>query len=244
LASEFFGEFMGTLILILLGNGVVASVLLKQTKAEGSGWIVITTGWGLAVMCGVFTAVACGSAGAHINPAVTLALAIISGDFSKVGSFVLAQMLGAMAGATLVWIHFLGHWEVTEDQSLKFACFSTSPAIRRFASNFISETIGTFVLVFVVAAIGSKAVSAPGTGPAPGLAPYLVGMLVWAIGLSLGATTGYAINPARDLGPRIAHALLPIHNKGGSHWDYAPVPVAGPLLGAALAALLVRLVGF
>jgi glycerol uptake facilitator protein len=242
LASEFFGEFMGTLILILLGNGVVASVLLKRTKAEGSGWMVITTGWALAVMCGVFTAIACGSAGAHLNPAVTLGVAIESGDFSKVAPFVLAQMLGAIAGATLVWVHFLPHWEATEDAGLKFACFATAPAISRFGANLISEIIGTFVLLFVAAAIGSKAVSA--TGTAPGLGPYLVGMLVWAIGLSLGATTGYAINPARDLGPRIAHALLPIHKKGGSNWGYAPVPVVGPLLGAALAALLVRLVGF
>ena len=242
MASEFFGEFMGTLILILLGNGVVASVLLKRTKAEGSGWIVITTGWGLAVMCGVFTATACGSAGAHLNPAVTLGVAIETGDFSKVGSFVLAQTLGAIAGATLVWVHFLPHWAVTEDQGLKLACFSTGPAISRFGLNLISEIIGTFVLIFVVAAIGSKAVSAAGT--APGLGPYLVGMLVWAIGLSLGATTGYAINPARDLGPRIAHALLPIHKKGASNWSYAPVPVIGPLLGAALAGMLVKLVGF
>ena len=242
MASEFFGEFMGTLILILLGNGVVASVLLKRTKAEGSGWLVITTGWGLAVMCGVFTAIACGSAGAHLNPAVTLGVAIESGDFSKVAPFVVAQMLGAVAGATLVWVHFLPHWEATEDADLKFACFATGPAISRFGANLISEIIGTFVLIFVVAAIGSKAVSA--TGTAPGLGPYLVGMLVWAIGLSLGATTGYAINPARDLGPRIAHALLPIHKKGGSNWGYAPVPVMGPLLGAALAAALVRLVRF
>jgi glycerol uptake facilitator protein len=242
LVSEFFGEFMGTLILILLGNGVVASVLLKRTKAEGAGWIVISTGWALAVMCGVFTAIACGSAGAHLNPAVTLGVAIESGDFSKVGPFVLAQMLGAMAGATLVWLHFLPHWGITEDPDLKRACFSTAPAISHFGSNLISEIVGTFVLIFVVAAMGSKAVSA--TGTAPGLGPYLVGMLVWAIGLSLGATTGYAINPARDLGPRIVHALLPIRKKGGSNWGYAPVPVIGPLIGAALAGALVKLVGF
>jgi glycerol uptake facilitator protein len=241
LASEFFGEFMGTLVLILLGNGVVASVLLGRTKAEGSGWIVITTGWGLAVMCGVFTALACGGPG-HLNPAVTLGVAIETGDFSKLAPFISAQLLGAIVGATLVWIHFLPHWDVTEDPGLKLACFSTSPAIRRFGSNLISEAIGTFVLMFVVSAIGSKAVSA--TGAAPGMGPYLVGMLVWAIGLSLGATTGYAINPARDLGPRIAHALLPIHKKGDSNWSYAPVPVIGPLLGAALAAGLVKVVGF
>jgi len=242
LASEFFGEFMGTLILILLGNGVVASVLLKRTKAEGAGWLTITVGWALGVMCGVFTAIACGSAGAHLNPAVTLGVAIESGDFSKLVPFAIAQMLGAIAGATLVWLHFLPHWEATEDTGLKLACFSTSPAISRFGPNLISETVGTFVLILVVSAIGSKAVAANGT--APGLGPYLVGMLVWAIGVSLGATTGYAINPARDLGPRIAHALLPIHKKGGSNWGYAPIPVIGPLLGAVLAAVLVRLVGF
>jgi glycerol uptake facilitator protein len=242
MASKFFGEFMGTLILILMGNGVVASVLLKGTKAEGAGWMAITTGWGFAVMTGIFTAIACGSAGAHLNPAVTLGVAITTGDFSNVGPFILAQMLGAIAGAFLVWLHFLPHWEVTEDPDVKLACFSTSPAIRRTGPNLISETIGTFVLIFVVAAIGSKAIGA--TGPVPGLAPYLVGMLVWAIGLSLGATTGYAINPARDLGPRIAHALLPIHRKGGSNWSYAPVPVLGPLLGAALAGVMIRWVGF
>ncbi len=240
--SRFFGEFMGTLILILLGNGVVASVLLKRTKAEGSGWIVITAGWGFAVMTGVFTAIACGSPDAHLNPAVTLAFAIITGDFSKLAPYILAQILGAMVGAAFVWLHFLPHWQVTEDSGLKLACFSTSPAISAFGSNLVSELIGTFVLIFVIAAMGSKAVSA--TGPAPGFGPYLVGMLVWSIGLSLGATTGYAINPARDLGPRIAHTLLPIPKKGASQWNYAPVPVLGPLLGAALAAMLVRLVGF
>jgi glycerol uptake facilitator protein len=242
MASKFFGEFMGTLILVLMGNGVVASVLLKGTKAEGAGWMVITTGWAFAVMTGIFTAIACGSAGAHLNPAVTLGLAITTGDFSNVPAFILAQMLGAVAGAFLVWLHFLPHWELTEDPGLKLACFSTAPAVSRFGPNLISETIGTFVLIFVVAAIGSKAIGA--TGPVPGLAPYLVGMLVWGIGLSLGATTGYAINPARDLGPRIAHALLPIHKKGGSNWSYAPVPVLGPLLGAALAGAMIRWVGF
>jgi glycerol uptake facilitator protein len=242
MASKFFGEFMGTLILILMGNGVVASVLLKRTKAEGAGWMVITTGWAFAVMTGIFTAIACGSSAAHLNPAVTLGFAITTGDFSNVGTFILAQMLGAIAGAVLVWLHFLPHWEVTEDADLKLACFSTAPAIPRFGSNLICEIIGTFVLIFVVAAIGSKGVGP--SGPVPGLAPYLVGMLVWAIGLSLGATTGYAINPARDLGPRIAHALLPIHKKGGSNWRYAPVPVLGPLLGATLAGVMIRWVGF
>jgi glycerol uptake facilitator protein len=242
MTSKFFGEFMGTLILILLGNGVVANVLLKQSKGEGSGWMVITAGWAFAVMSGVFTAIACGSPDAHLNPAVTLGFAVASGDFSKVAPYILAQLLGAVVGASLVWLHYLPHWEITKDQDLKLACFGTSPAISRFGANLVSEIIATFVLVLVIGAILSKAVSATGLGA--GLGPYLVGMLVWAIGLSLGGSTGYAINPARDLGPRIAHALLPIHNKGGSNWPYAPIPVLGPLAGGALAGLFVRWVGF
>jgi glycerol uptake facilitator protein len=245
MTSKFFGEFMGTLILILMGNGVVANVLLKRSKAEGAGWMVIATGWGFAVMTGVFTAVACGSADAHLNPAVTLGFAISSGDFSKLPVYIPAQMLGAMAGALLVWLHFLPHWEVTEDPGLKLACFGTSPAISRLGANLISEAIGTFVLIVVIGAIASKTVG--NTGPsgalAPGFAPYLVGMLVWAIGLSLGGTTGYAINPARDLGPRLMHAILPVAGKGPSNWSYAPVPVIGPLAGAALAGIFIRCVG-
>jgi glycerol uptake facilitator protein len=191
-------------------------------------------------MTGVFTANACGGPG-HLNPAVTLASAVASGDFHNVLPYTLAQILGAIAGAALVWIHFGPHWSQTPDAESKRACFCTSPAIRNPAANLVSEIIGTFVLILVASAIGSKA-GAP-VGPAPGLTPYLVGCLVWGIGLSLGGTTGYAINPARDLGPRIAHSLLPIAQKGGSDWSYAPVPVAGPLIGAALAGLLVRAVG-
>jgi glycerol uptake facilitator protein len=238
---EMFGEFMGTMVLILLGNGVVAGVLLRKSKAEDAGWMVITTGWALAVMCGVFTAIACGGPG-HLNPAVTLAAAVISGDFSKLGPYVLAQILGALAGAALVWLHYLPHWSETPEADRKLACFSTSPAIRSAGANLLSEVIGTFVLVLVAGAILSKAVAA--AGPAPGLTPYLVGSLVWGIGLSLGGTTGYAINPARDLGPRIAHALLPIAKKGGSDWSYAPIPIVGPLLGGALAGAFIRLVHF
>ena len=231
------GEFLGTMVLILMGNGVVANVLLKKSKGEGSGWMVIATGWGLAVMTGVFTAIAFGSEG-HLNPAVTLGAAINSGNFSKVGWYTAAQMAGAIVGAGLVWLHYLPHWSVTPDADAKRACFCTAPAIRKPMANLASEIIGTFVLVLVAAAIFSKPVAA--TGPAAGLGPYLVGSLVWAIGLSLGGTTGYAINPARDLGPRIAHALLPIPNKEGSDWGYAAVPIVGPLLGGALAGLLVR----
>jgi len=232
-----FGEFMGTLVLILLGNGVVANVLLKKSKGESSGWIVITTGWALAVMCGVFTAIALGGDG-HLNPAVTVAVGITSGDFTNVPGYILAQMAGAIVGACLVWIHYLPHWRETPEADLKFACFATSPAIRSTFSNLMSEIIGTFVLVLVADAIGSKAVAA--NGVAPGVGPWLVGGLVWAIGLGLGGTTGYAINPARDLGPRIAHALLPIPAKDSSDWGYAPIPILGPLIGAALAALLAR----
>ncbi len=240
MASNFFGEFMGTLILILMGNGVVANVLLKGSKAEGAGWIVITTGWAFAVMTGIFTAIACGSADAHLNPAVTLGFAITSGDFSKLPVYLPAQLLGAMCGAFLVWLHFLPHWEVTEDPNTKLACFGTSPAITRFASNLFCEALGTFVLIVVVAAMSSKAV---GIVP-PAFGPYLVGMLVWAIGLSLGGTTGYAINPARDLGPRLMHAILPIAGKGPSNWSYAPVPILGPMAGAALAGVFIKCVGF
>jgi glycerol uptake facilitator protein len=240
--SPWFGEFMGTLVLILLGDGVVAGVLLKRSKAENSGWIVITAGWAFAVMCGVFTAIACGSPQAHLNPAVTLGMAVTTGNYSRLFPFFLAQVSGAIAGATLVWIHYLPHWGETTDAGAKLAVFSTGPAIRRYAANFVSEVIGTFVLVVVVGAIFSKRVAA--TGPAAGLGPFLVGSLVWGIGLSLGGTTGYAINPARDLGPRIAHTILPIAGKGGSDWNYAAIPVFGPLLGGALAGLLAKLLAF
>lgn len=242
MASTFFGELMGTLILVLLGNGVVAGVLLKRSKAEGAGWMVITAGWAFAVMSGVFTAIAFGSNDGHLNPAVTLGAAVASGDFSRVLPYWLAQMGGAICGAILVWVHYFPHWRETKEPEAKLACFSTSPAIRTFVPNLLSEIIGSFVLVLVAGAIFSKAVSS--NGPVAGLGPYLVGSLVWGIGLSLGGTTGYGINPARDLGPRIAHAILPIAGKGGSDWGYAIVPVLGPLVGGALAGAVVRLVGF
>jgi glycerol uptake facilitator protein len=238
MTSPILGEFLGTMMLVLLGNGVVAGVLLKRSKAEGSGWLVITTGWAFAVMAGVFTAIACGSSDAHLNPAVTLGFAVRSADFAKVAPFLSAQLLGGIIGAALVWLHYLPHWKETPDAGAKLGCFSTSPAIRSLIPNLLSEIIATFVLVFVVGAIFSKSVSP--TGPAAGLGAYLVGSLVWGIGLSLGGTTGYAINPARDLGPRIAHAILPVAGKGSSDWGYAPIPVVGPLLGGALAGLLLR----
>jgi glycerol uptake facilitator protein len=236
-----FGEFMGTTVLILMGNGVVANVLLRKSKGEGAGWMVITTGWALAVMTGVFTAIACGSEG-HLNPAVTLGAAINSGDFGKVAWYTAAQLAGAMLGACLVWLHYLPHWRETPEADLKRACFCTAPAIRSPWANLLSELIGTFVLVLVAGAIFSKAVAA--TGPAAGLGPYLVGSLVWGIGLSLGGTTGYAINPARDLGPRMVYAILPIPKKEGADWRYAAVPVLGPLLGGALAGLAARAIHF
>lgn len=232
------GEFLGTAVLILLGDGVVAGVLLKRTKSEGGDWMVITAGWAFAVMAGVFTAAACGSVDAHLNPAVTLGFAVRSGNFVKFLPYLAAQILGAVAGATLVWLHYLPHWRETPDPAAKLACFCTTPAIRSPAANLLSEVIGTFVLVFVVGAIFSRSVSA--AGPAPALGAYLVAALVWGIGLSLGGTTGYAINPARDFGPRLAHAILPIPGKRSSDWRYSPIPIIGPLLGGALAGWLLR----
>lgn len=238
MTSPFVGEFLGTMILVLLGNGVVAGVLLKRSKAEGSGWMVITTGWAFAVMAGVFVSIACGSSDAHLNPAVTIGFAVRDANFVKVAPYLAAQLLGAIVGASLVWLHYFPHWKETPDAAAKLGCYCTAPAIRNSIANLFSEIVGTFVLIFVIGAIFSKAVSK--TSPAAGLGAYLVGSLVWGIGLSLGGTTGYAINPARDLGPRIAHAILPIAGKGGSDWSYAPIPVIGPLLGGALAGLLLR----
>jgi len=238
--SAFLGEFLGTMMLILLGDGVVAGVLLKRSKSEGGGWMVITAGWAFAVMAGVFTAMACGSSDAHLNPAVTLGFAVRAGSFGKCLPYMAAQLLGAVVGAALVWLHYLPHWKETPDAAAKLACFCTAPAIRGAAANLLSEIIGTAVLVFVVGAIFSRAIASNGPGA---LGPYLVGSLVWGIGLSLGGTTGYAINPARDFGPRLAHALLPIAGKGGSDWRYAPIPVLGPLAGGALAGWLLRFLG-
>ena len=235
------GEFLGTAILILLGDGVVAGVLLKGSKGENAGWLAITAGWAFAVVAGVFTALACGSPDAHLNPAVTLGFAIISGDFSKVVGYSLAQFAGAFVGAMAVWVHYGPHWARTSDPDFKLGTFCTIPAIRHPISNVASEVIATFVLVLVAAAIFSSRVAA--TGPAAGLGPYLIGSLVWGIGLSLGGTTGCAINPARDLGPRLAHAVLPIPGKRDSDWSYAPIPAIAPLIGGALAGILARAVG-
>ncbi len=239
--TPFFGEFMGTLVIILLGEGTNAAVSRKGSKAENAGWMVIACGWGFAVFCGVITAIACGSPGAHLNPAVTIAVAIKTNDFSQMLTFFAAQFLGAFVGAVLVWLFYKDHFAITEDKGTKLGIFCTGPAIRNPISNVFSEVIGTAVLLLVIGCIGAKTF-AP-AGPAPGLAPYLVGILVWAIGLGLGGTTGYAINPARDLGPRIAHAVLPIPGKGTSDWGYAWIPVVGPVVGAMLIGLFLRLSG-
>ncbi|WP_396225267.1 MIP/aquaporin family protein [Gemmatimonas sp.] len=230
------GEFLGTVILLLLGNGVVANVLLTDAKGHGGGWIVITAGWAFAVMSGGMVAVALGAPG-ELNPAVSLANVVtgvypLATGLAHVG----AQMLGAMVGATLVWLHYLPHWARTGDAELIRACYCNTPAVRSTGPNLVAEVIGTAVLVIVAGAIGAKGVL--GASPATNLGSFLVGCLVWGIGLSLGGPTGYAINPARDLGPRIAHALLPVANKGTSDWGYAWIPVVGPIVGATLAALL------
>ena len=239
--GPFLGEFMGTLVLILLGDGVVANVLLKKSKGENSGWIVIATAWGLAVVAGIFTAIACGSPRAHINPAITLAVALLSGDWSHVAQFWTAQILGAFAGATLVWMTYLLHWSVTPEPAAKLAIFCTAPAIRNLPANLLTEVIATTCLIVVGFSFGSKAVST--TGLPPGFGPWLWGVLVWSLGLSLGGPTGYAMNPARDFGPRVAHAILPISGKGNSDWGYALVPIIGPLLAGGLGAAIIKLVG-
>ncbi len=241
LSAAVIGEFVGTMVLILLGNGVVGGVLLTRSKAEGAGWLAITVGWGLAVFSGVAVSISIGDPDAHLNPAFTVASVLMTGHSERLFTYIPAQILGAILGAILVWLFYLPHWGPTEDAAKKLACFSTGPAIRRLPSNFLSEVIGTFVLVLVAAALVSRRL-APG-GVAPGLGPILVGALVWSIGLSLGGTTGYAINPARDLGPRLAHTFLPIAGKGKSDWAYAWVPIFGPICGGIVAALFIRLTG-
>jgi glycerol uptake facilitator protein len=236
--SVWFGEFMGTLVLILLGNGVNAGVTLRKSYAADAGWMVITTGWALGVLCGVLVAQAFGSPGANLNPAITLSSAVSSGDYSNLLSLWSAQLLGAMTGAALVTLHYGPHWKLTADPAAKLGIFCTNAAVRSPLFNIFSEIIGTMVLVLVAGAIFSHGVSA--TGPAAGFGPWLVGCLVWGIGLSLGGTTGYAINPARDLGPRLVHAILPIPGKGSSNWSYAPIPIIGDLIGGALAGLLLH----
>jgi glycerol uptake facilitator protein len=238
--SPFLAEILGTMLLIIFGDGVVANVLLQKSKGYNSGWIVITTGWGLGLAVAVYCVGAI--SGAHLNPAVTLALAAI-GKFSwhLVPAYLLAQMLGAFLGAVIVWLSYLPHWSATEDKGAKLAVFCTGPALRHPVSNLTTEIVGTFVLMLGLLAILSPQNLVPNSGFDKGYGPFLVGLLVWAIGLSLGGPTGYAINPARDLGPRLAHFLLPIAGKGDSDWGYAWVPVIGPILGALLGALCYRM---
>ena len=236
--SDFTAELLGTMFLIHLGTGVVANVVLKGTKGNDAGWMVITTGWALAVFVGVV--VAGPYSGAHLNPAVTLGLAI-AGKFAwgKVALYIIAQILGAIIGAILMWIVYKDHFNATTDPDAQLSVFSTGPAIKNRVFNLLSEIVGTFVLVFVVFYFTNAELTNDATPIGLGSIGALpVAFLVWAIGLSLGGTTGYAINPARDLGPRIAHAILPIKDKGSSEWKYAWIPIAGPLIGAAIAALL------
>ena len=237
MTSPFVGEIIGTMLLILLGDGVVANVVLGKTKGNSGGWIVITTAWSLAVFVGAYSSAVV--SGAHLNPAVTVGLAV-AGNFGwgDVPLYIIAQMIGAFIGAVLVWLAYYQHWGATPDPGAKLAVFSTGPAIRSTVWNLVTEIIGTFVLVFGILAIRGA------EGDMGSLAIIPVAFLVWAIGLSLGGPTGYAINPARDLGPRIAHAVLPIPGKGSSDWGYSWIPVVGPIVGAIIAALLWNILGW
>jgi glycerol uptake facilitator protein len=240
----FMAEVFGTMILILLGDGVVAGVLLAKSKANNAGWVVITFAWAFAVFAGVV--VAGPFSGAHLNPAVTLGIYandMLAGkeiDVALFGTYIAGEMIGAMIGAFLVFLHYYPHWAVTEDPGLKLAVFSTGPAIRNTVWNFWSEVVGTFVLVFVIFAFGNWA--GPETGGLAALGALPVAFLVLVIGMALGGTTGYAINPARDLGPRIMHAILPIPGKGSSDWAYSWIPVVGPLVGGVVAAIVYQLI--
>lgn len=228
--TQFIGEMLGTAILVLLGDGVCAGVNLKKSNAEGAGWVAITLGWGAAVTIAVY----CSGfmSPAHLNPAVTLGMAITGNiGWNLVAPYIAAQMIGAIIGAVLVYLQYLPHWKETTDQGAILGSFATGPSIRSTGANLLSEALGTFVLVFGIIAFGANTFT-------DGLNPIVVGILILSIGLSLGGTTGYAINPARDLGPRIAHAFLPIPNKGDSNWSYSWIPVVGPAIGGTIAALL------
>jgi len=246
----YLAEVIGTMILLILGDGVVANVLLNKSKGQGSGWMVITTAWGLAVIIAIFCVGRI--SGAHLNPAVTIGLAAIgSFPWQQVPGYILAQIIGAFLGAVVVWLLYHPHFEETEDKDLKLAVFCTAPAIRRTVPNFIAEVIGSAILLFGILSIAANAQKL--TVPSgvdlslvfsQGIQPILVGFLVWGIGLSLGGPTGYAINPARDLGPRLAHAVLPIAGKGESDWGYAWIPVVAPILGGVIGAGLFTIIGF
>ena len=247
--NAYVAELVGTAILVLLGNGIVSNVNLTKSKGNGGGWICVAAGWACAVAIAVY---ATGRfSGAHLNPAVTLALASIGGfGWGQVGGYILAQMAGGIIGAILVYLTYLAHWGETKDAATKLACFSTAPAVRRMGPAFVTETIGTAVLVFGILAFGKVALGAPSGQEAwaavvgTWFGPALVGLLIFSIGLSLGGPSGYAINPARDLGPRIAHAVLPIPGKGSSDWQYSWVPVIAPIVGGIIGAKLFILLGF
>lgn len=248
--QNYLAEVIGTMILIILGDGVVANVSLARSKGKNGGWIVVTTGWALGVAMAIY---AVGRiSGAHINPAVTLGLASVgSFPWAQVPGYIVAQLLGGFLGGLIVWLAYLPHWEQTDDQATKIGIFCTAPAIRKKGQNFLTELIGTFMLLFVLLAIGANAQEATSAGEidltvvfSGWLQPLLVGALVWALGLSLGGPTGYAINPARDLGPRLAHWILPIAGKGHSDWDYSWVPILGPIVGGILGAIAYTFIGF
>jgi glycerol uptake facilitator protein len=236
MGNEFIGEFLGTFVLITLGGGVVAGVLLEHSKSKDSGWIVITTGWAFAVIFGILTAQAFGSNAAHLNPAVTFSSAIQNNNFSKLLIYIPAQLLGSFLASFAIYFHYLPHWKETKSPGKILAVFSTEPAIQNNASNFFSEFFGTFLLILGLHGIFSNVQ----TGLTSHMGTLFVGLLVWSIGLSMGGTTGYAINPARDLGPRFAHYLIPIPGKGSSNWKYSWIPVFAPMAGAGAAAILIK----
>ena len=238
--TNLLGEFLGTAVLMLLGCGVCANVTLKNSKAEGGGWIVVTAGWAFAVVLGVFTAVSLGAPNADLNPAVTLARTMAGLYTVEQAIFTMVvELAGGIVGAAIVWLAFLPHWELTDNKAAKLGVFCTIPQVRNFVGNLTCEIIATAMLMLAFFAMGAKPV---GAIPA-GVGPYLAGIVVWSIGLSLGGPTGYAINPARDLGPRIAHAILPIAGKGGSDWSYAWIPVVGPLVGGGIAYVIAKVGG-
>lgn len=239
--SPMLGEFVGTFVLILLGNGVNAAVTLKRSYAKDAGWMVIAAGWAFAVLCGIFVSQLFGSVDAHMNPAFTLAFAIKGHAYEKLVPYFIAQIAGAFCGAAATWLFYWPLWAETEDAGAKLGVFATGPAVRNYGWALFCEALASFILVIVAGGMSSKLVLT--TGAAAGLSPLLVSLLIWSVGLSLGATTGYAINPARDFGPRLAHFVLPIAGKGSSDWAYAWVPIAGPLLGGALAGWVLLMIG-
>ena len=240
MSTPYLGEFLGVATLIFFGNGVVANSLLAQSKAQGAGWFNIVTGWMVGVGMGVYVAVACGAPQADINPAVTFAK-LLNGVYTTPEAIMimLAQTAGGFVGGVMTYIFFRGHWEITEDQGIKLAVFCTGPAVRNYGQNLLCEAMATFVLVFVIFAMFSKSVG----GFAPGFGPFMVAVLVWGLGSSLGGTTGYAMNPARDLGPRLAHAFCPIPGKGTNDWAYSWVPVVGPFIGGGVAYVVAKSIG-